>query len=377
MSKRSVKDGFLWLLLATYILAYRFYIFDHYMKYSEIISASFMVFLLAFSISLLGYRKDKQTNLGKSVFKVVLFYLCLAFFIMFGFGMLVGFLKNAYSLSFFTLLDNIIAPIIIIVTVEFLRYVIVWANRDKKIFIWFYVILFMIFELFMSTKTFPIHDFEAMFRLGATLILPIIVKHVLLTYLCYHVGWRSPLLYRSVMDVYVYIVPILPNLGEYVHSMILVSLPFMIYLNCYAMIDDRVQRQQPIFYKKSFSVYDIPVAAVIIAMVCLISGAFPHFMIGIGSDSMSPKIKKGDAVIIQKIDKKAPIKEGEIVAYMKSGRIVVHRAVEVKKNSIITKGDANTGNDPKPIPRNQVKGIVKFKIPFIAYPTVLLNDFIR
>ena len=38
------------------------------------------------------------------------------------------------------------------------------------------------------------------------------------------------------------------------------------------------------------------------------------------------------------------------------------------------KGDANNGNDPRPVSRNQIKGIVKIKIPYIAWPTVWLTE---
>lgn len=377
MSKRSVKNYLLLIIFAFYIFAYKFYIFQHYMKYSEIISASFLVGLLSLSIYFLGFRKDKQTNLGKSVFKVVLFYLCVAFFVMYGLGLFVGFLKNAYSFAPLTLLDNIFAPIVIIICCELLRYVIVWANRDKKIYIGLFVSLLILFEICMSTKSIPFNDFEAMFRLCATIVLPIIVKNIFLTYLCYHVGYRSTLLYRLVMDVYIFLVPIVPNLGEYVQSMILISLPFFIYTGSCLMIEDKIQKPQPIFYRSHFTAADGVIAVFLAIMVGLISGLFPHYMIGIGSDSMTPKIKKGDAVILQKVNKKTKLQKDNIIAYTKDGKVVVHRIVEIKDGCYITKGDANGGNDPKPVQKKQVQGIVKLKIPFIAYPTVWLSELMN
>ena len=377
MSKRSVKNCFLSILFIAYIVCYKFFIFKHYMKYSEIISASFMVAMFAIAVFLLGFRKDKQSNLGRSVFKVILFHLCLYFFAIYGLGLFLGFSKNAYSLSFLTLLDNIIAPIIVILMSELLRYVVISANKDKKPFIFFFVILFIIFEIFISTRDFPLGDFREMFRICTTIIMPIIVKNVLLSYLCYHVGVRSTLLYRLVMDVYIFLVPIVPKLGEYIQSMILISFPFIIYISIYAMIDDRVQRQQPIFYKRGLNVWDLPVAILLIVMIALISGLFPHYMIGIGSDSMTPHINKGDAVIIRKYEKNMKLKKGDIIAYSKDSKVVVHRIIKIRSNSYITKGDANKGEDPKPVKLKQVNGVVKVRIPFIAYPTVLLNELIH
>ncbi len=377
MSKRSVKNLFLSIIFIAYAFSYKFFIFHRYMRYSEIINASFMIILFSIATLLLGFRKDKQTNLGRSVFKVVFFHICLYFFVIYGLGILIGFSKNAYSLSLLTLIDNIFAPIIIIVMSELLRYVLISANKDKKLFIIFSTLIFILFEIFIRTKNVPFDDFKELFRLCASTIMPIIVKNVLMSYLCYHVGVRSPLVYRLIMDVYIFLIPIVPKLGEYLQSMILISFPFLVYIGSYAMIDDRIQRQQPIFYKEKFSIWDVPVAALLVVMIALISGLFPHYIMGIGSDSMSPRVNKGDAVIIQKINKDISLKEGDIVAYSKDGKVVVHRIVKVKNNSYITKGDANGGNDPKEVKIKQIKGVVKVRIPFIAYPTVLLNEFIH
>ena len=100
MKVRAIKNWIILVLLATYVVLYKLFIFQNYMKYSEFISASFLAVVLALSIIFLGFRKDKTTILGRNVFKVVLFYIILTFFVMYGIGLMVGFLKNAYSRSF-------------------------------------------------------------------------------------------------------------------------------------------------------------------------------------------------------------------------------------------------------------------------------------
>lgn len=378
MSQRSIKNSILLLIFIIYTFVYKFFIFKAYMKSSEVISASFLAVFLFFSILFLGYRKDKQTNLSRSVFKVVIFDLFIAFFVMYGLGLVTGFLKNAYSLAFLTALDNILIPIVIIIITEFIRYVFVSANKDKKVFIYLMVFILILFEIFMNVKSLPLNDAKEMFNLCSTIIIPIIVKNIILTYLCYHVGFRSPMLYRFIIDIlYVYLMPVVPNLGDYVQCMIRISLPFIIYLNSYSMIDDRIQKPQNIFYKNDLTITDIVVGVILIITICLISGFFPHYIIGIGSDSMTPKINKGDAVIIKKVDKNNLLKKGQIISYEKSGKSVIHRIVKVNKDSYITKGDANGGNDPHPVLKKQVQGVVKFKIPYIAYPTIWLSEFIK
>ena len=381
MSQRSMKNGIIALLFVAYIILYRLFIFTNYMKFAEIISASFLIVVLALAIKLLGFRKDKPSMLSKNIIKVTVFYLVLAFSVMYGLGLVVGFLHNAYSRNVFSLFDNMFVPIIIIIMVELIRYVVIWANKDKKVFIGIFTVLLILFELMIAVRTLNLNDIAATFNLSATIIVPVIVKNFILSYLCYHVGYKVPLVYRLVMDTYLFIVPIIPDIGDYVNSMILLSVPFLIYITAFPMIDDRSSKSEPVLNVDNFSFLNIPIIILLVLLVSLISGFFPLYMIGIGSDSMNPKISKGDAVIIKKINKNTEIKQKDIIAYNSGGRIVVHRVVNVNKSkdriTYTTKGDANKSKDPQDVKRKQIKGIVKLKVPFIAYPTVWLSELIN
>ena len=378
MKVRTIKSWIILVLLCAYIVLYKLFIFQNYMKYSEFISVSFLGVTLALAILFLGFRRDKTTILGKNVFKVVIFYLILAFFAMYGLGLIVGFLKNAYSRNLMSIFDNIFAPILIILLVEFLRYVVIGANKDKKSIVSILTVLLIAFEIVTTVRTFDITDLAVTFNITATMILPIIFKNLVLSYLSYHIGYKIPIVYRLVMDIYLFVVPIIPSLGDYVNSMILISLPILIYISTFSMIDDAENRAEPVFKRKAFTIWDIPAAVILITLIALISGFFPHYMIGIGSDSMKPTISKGDAVILEKINDKTNLKKGDIIAYSNGKLIIVHRIKEIngtgKKATYTMKGDANNGNDPRSVNRNQIKGVVKFKIPYIAWPTVWLTE---
>ena len=374
MKLRSFKNLFLLVLFIGYIFLYKFIVFPKYMMYSEVITASFMILFFGIALKLLGYRKYKGTVLSKNVIQILIFYLILVFFVMYGLGIIVGFLKNAYSRTLFSLFDNMFSPIIIIIFSELLRYVFVSANKDKKFSIILFTILLMVFEACISVRVIDFSDLSSLFNITATLILPIIFKNILLTYLTYNVGYKSTLLYRLVMDTYIFFVPIVPNLGDYVNSMVFISLPILIYISIFAMVDDRITKPEPIFNKKNFTMLDIPVTVILVVLIALISGFFPLYMIGIGSESMSPVIHKGDAVIL----KNQMLKKGDIIAYSSGKLIIVHRIKEVKEENgkvlYVMKGDANASTDPRDVYQTQVKGIVKFKIPVRAWPTVWLTE---
>lgn len=382
MSKRLVKSSFICLLIIAYIISYKLFIFKNYMKYSELITASFLVVLLGLSIKLLGFRKDKTTVLSKMIMKTVLFYLGITFITMYTLGFFIGFNKCAYSQTLSTMFDNIFGPIMIIILVEILRYVFIWANRDKKSRVFIFTALLILFEVIISFRIANSKDLSELFSFFASKFLPVVVKNIVLSYICYHVGYKTPLIYRIIMDViYVYILPIVPSLGEYVEAMIFISLPILIYISSFGLVDEKIQKPEPVFNTKNFTMLDIPVAVFLITLIALISGFFPHYMIGIGSESMEPVIKKGDAVILKKVKKNQVLKKDDIIAYGKDKLIIVHRIVEVHNNNgvvtYVTKGDANNGNDGAEVAQKNVKGIVEFKIPYIAYPTVWLTELFK
>ena len=123
---------------------------------------------------------------------------------------------------------------------------------------------------------------------------------------------------------------------------------------------------------------DIPLISFLAILIALVSGFFPFFMIGVGSESMAPRISKGDAVILKKVPTSTVLKKNDMIGYKKNGITVVHRIIEVKRTknnvSYVTKGDANNTKDSKIVKRNQVVGVVECKVPYIAYPTIWLRE---
>jgi len=381
MSKRGLKSALLLLIFIAYIAIYRVIIFSDYLKYSQVINISFLVAYASLSIWLLGYRKYKSSFDSKNITRTVILYIFIAFVIMYGLGLAVGFLRNAYSRNLLTIFGNVFIPILIIIAIEIIRYVIIWANKDKKFLICLFTLALIVFEVCTSVRTFQVGNVEEIFKLIATVILPITIKNAVISYLSYHIGYKVPILYRVIMDIYTFIIPIIPDIGEYLNSIILIALPSVIYINAFSYIDERKQEVEHIFESERFSWWDIPAVAFILLLACLVSGFFPLYMVGVGSNSMQPKINKGDAVIIEKIKDYSKLKETDIIAFKneKNGKVVIHRIKEVTttngKLSFVTKGDANNTADTSVVFTSQIHGKIKAKIPYIAYPTIWLSEY--
>lgn len=78
------------------------------------------------------------------------------------------------------------------------------------------------------------------------------------------------------------------------------------------------------------------------------------------SGSMTPTLRVGDVVFVES---GAPQVGDVITFHAPSGSLVTHRVVEVRDASFVTKGDANSANDPREVPADQVVGKLAFKIP--------------
>ena len=72
------------------------------------------------------------------------------------------------------------------------------------------------------------------------------------------------------------------------------------------------------------------------------------------------------------------MKKGDIIAYKTNKNIIVHRIIrQLEENDeifIYTKGDANNNEDNFIVKKENIIGIVRFKIPYIGYPTVWFSE---
>ena len=85
------------------------------------------------------------------------------------------------------------------------------------------------------------------------------------------------------------------------------------------------------------------------------------------SGSMAPEIPEGSAVYLRETIAE-DLQPGTVIGYAQRENVVVHRVVENNRleGRLVTKGDANTENDPEKITYEQVRGEKAFHIPFLG-----------
>jgi signal peptidase len=125
-------------------------------------------------------------------------------------------------------------------------------------------------------------------------------------------------------------------------------------------------------------VFEIVIAMV---LVYFVSGYFKYYAIAIASNSMYPTFERGSVAIIQKVDEDySKLKVGDIIAYHYQNRIIAHRIAKITELDGIryfyTKGDSNNTMDNYVVRQEMIMGTIDAYIPFLGYPTVLLNDLL-
>ncbi len=104
--------------------------------------------------------------------------------------------------------------------------------------------------------------------------------------------------------------------------------------------------------------------AVFLFLLVLWKGYWPMIVL---SGSMEPSIRIGDIVVVKKIQQEPRV--GDVVAYKYSGMIILHRVINVTRNQLVTKGDANNAPD-NPITTRQVLGKLYLRIPYAGLPLI-------
>jgi len=100
---------------------------------------------------------------------------------------------------------------------------------------------------------------------------------------------------------------------------------------------------------------------------------------------MLPTLQDGDMLLLKGVEDKNEIKIGEIIVFYNPGsnqpERIIHRVFDIKiiddKPHFITKGDNNPYPDRKPVPQENVIGVVVEKIPtFLSYYIFFIDNLV-
>lgn len=373
-SKRKITDIFILISLFIYSAIYKIVATQDF-KFKEILTIIFLIIIAGTSIIGFGFVKARCTPFIKKYLKIVIKYMLFFVAVLYLLGMLTGFKHINYDLN---TLYTIITLIISIIVLELIRYNFIRSNKDNFFQVAMITCAISILEIIIVVKPNSMYNLETMFRVGTSIIIPVIAKNILFSYSDYHMGYYVTGIYRGVFDIIIPILPITPELTDYFLSMIGIIMPSMIIINISRNYNDYEIGEIVKQSNNKFDFFNVPIACFAVILIVLISRAFPLYLIGIGSESMTGAINKGDAAFTYKEKNIDKINVGDVIVFDTRKKTLVHRVVEIEVIDGIkyyrTKGDANNTRDNIDIKFEDIKGKVLYRIPYIARPSVWFTE---
>lgn len=381
--KEKTKSLILLVLIILFIITSSFAILRHY-KYLYT-TIKFLYFFICFVIGIFFFKINRGKNKIKYDTKqIILIFTIMYFILTYLSGIFLGFNRNPISLNITNIIKNIFIYGLIITFEEFLRYNIVKNVKKSKFLLFITVTIYTILSLLLNLNSLDFSNKIELFKFISCNLIPTISTNILLTYIVYKCNYFETSIYRYIMELYIYILPIIPNVGIYIEAVIGLVFPFFILfklINVYKE-EDIYERKHTRIYKSS-KLITIIIIGITISFAALVTGVFKCQVIAIVSNSMKPCFQRGDAVFFEKVEETElnKIKKGNIVIYNRNGIYVVHRIIKIEKKNntyIYTfKGDNNEIADDKKVYPSQIIGIVKFSIPKVGYPSVWLTEKLK
>lgn len=340
-----------------------------------------LVFLSILTYFIVGYEKQTQRN-KKDVFLNILSYLLIYFVITYILGLATGFVRTAYSLRINDIFKNLFPYLIIILVREIFRYLYFCKAKESKLLIFLGLLFLVLLDVNLNIHLYDISKLEGLIKMVSIVVFPSISKNILLSYLTVKSGYKNTIFYSCVMELNKFFLPIFPDFGEYIMTLINVLFPLGVLFGIIDKFKFNEKRRitSSRYHSKNLLFYSI-ITFVLLMIIMLTSGYFKYYALTIGSGSMEKTISKGDVVIVRKLKQselnKLKVKK-HILVYNHDNKIIVHRLVKIQeiggKTFYITKGDNNLTKDSYNIKPKDVIGVVSFKIKYIGYPTVSLNE---
>lgn len=343
---------------------------------------------------MLGWAKPREREsklvavlviLATVVFQLVMFTLL---------GMKLGFVTNVYGWNFKSLWMIFLPTILLLIGEEILRGQLVEKGKNSLLAVIMTGVALWLTEIVIMLPLYNFAEARSWFDIISVVAMPALLNNILLTYIAYFYDYRINIGYRLVMELPSLVLPIWPDVNEYLIVLFETLMMFVLLMGLISVqkfggaIRARLEAlpkpkklETASTMKRKQIVRRLVIAAVVAVVLVyagLMSGLFKYYFLAIGSGSMQPNLERGDMILVEKSDKYDEMEIGEILVYRHSNVVMVHRIVERREDdgkwTFTTKGDANGSEDNWVVGQGEVIGIAKGKIAMFGYPTLWLNE---
>ena len=309
-----------------------------------------------------------------AIFYIALFYLM---------GLEFGFVRPKILFSIKTIFNFILPLGTIIVASEWMRRIflshkVVLKYKSKQIdlsIVLTYIAMVLI-DLLIYTEVYDLAKLDDFLTILGFVFFASLSCNLLYNYIANRNGVRGIIIFRLITVLFVYIIPIVPDLFIFFRSFLRLLYPYLIYLvleKLYSKNDYSIGRNEK--KKELFgNTFLIVISAL---LVMLISCQFRYGIIVVGSGSMTGTIDKGDAVIFEKYDNQE-IQVGQVIIFDYNNIQTIHRVVDIQKVNgeyrYYTQGDANSRKDDDYRIAEDIYALVDLRVKYLGYPTLWVRD---
>lgn len=331
---------------------------------------------------LLKNRKTKSHHKKIATILMVLFgsvYLGILYLM----GLYYGYVQSKILLNLNTIM-NIILPIsIMIITSEIMRNILISQEvnltinkKEINISPKLTFIIMVLADILMYTETIDLTNLDSVLTAIGYVLFASIANNLLFNYLTIRYDYNGIIVYKLMTSLYSYIIPLIPEVYMFMmtfYKMICAYILYIVMEKLFSKNDFVISYTE----KRRLFIGNTIIVIITTLIIMLVSCEFKYGIMVIGSGSMTGTINKGDAVIYEEY-KEQPIQNGQVIIFDYNNIKAVHRVIKIVnvngENRYYTKGDANKEQDEGYITKREICGLVKIKIKYIGFPTLLVKE---
>lgn len=293
-------------------------------------------------------------------------------------GLFSGFKMAKILLSIKTIVTIIFPLMVIIISSEVIRTIFL-AQRilfmKKNISVIFTFISMFLIDLVIYINIYDLYSLEDFWEVLGHVVFASLSCNLLYNYISSRFGSVGIVIYRLIIGLYVYVIPIVPDIYIFFNSFFRMLYPYLIYIiieNKYTEIDFVISYGE----KRKKFIINIIMIIVMTLIIMLVSCQFKYGILVVGSGSMKNTINIGDAIIYKSYNGEV-IDKGQVIVFNYNGIQTIHRVIDIKNFNgeyrFYTKGDANARMDNSYRTSDEIDGLVVLKVKYIGYPTLWVH----
>ena len=327
----------------------------------------------AIAVSLLIKKNRLLKTNKKKILKIMVVFGILYIALFYTLGLYTSFYKQTNILSIKTLFNYIIPITMIIISTEIIRNKLLINDKPKSLIM--VTILGVLADITIYLDMYGFRNLESFLGLLGFVTFSAIANNILYTYISRKYGKDPVIAYKLITILYMYIIPIMPDVYIYFRTFVRLLYPLLIYGYIERYYNDEKTKKRPKELKQQ--TISIVVGSVLtVIIIALVSCKFLYGVLVIGSESMSGNIEKGDVIVFK--NKKNKVEVGDVIVFNRDKIKVVHRVIKIRNVNdefrYYTKGDANIMADDGYITKKDLMGKVLIRIRYIGKPTLWLRQ---